>query len=139
MLQYLFDTDHLTLYDHSDVMVWRRFSAHPWLAVGVSSTTVEEYLRGRLAVLARHQKGVPYVTAHARFVASLQLLQQFPIISFDLPCEASYQRLRALRLGVGSQDLRIASAVLVHQLTLVTRNQRDFGRIPGLRTEDWSV
>ena len=139
MLQYLFDTDHLTLYDHSDVTVWRRFSAQPWAAVGVSSTTVEEYLRGRLAVLSRHQKGVPYVTAHARLIASLQLLQQFPIIPFDLTCDASYQRLRALRLKVGSQDLRIAAAALVHQLTLVTRNQRDFGRIPGLRTEDWSV
>jgi tRNA(fMet)-specific endonuclease VapC len=102
MLQYLFDTDHLTLYDHSDVIVWRRFSAQPWDAVGVSSTTIEEYLRGRLAVLSRHQKGVPYVTAHARLVTSLQLLQQFPIIPFDLACEASYQRLRALRLKVGS-------------------------------------
>jgi tRNA(fMet)-specific endonuclease VapC len=139
MLQYLFDTDHLTLYDHSDVMVWRRFSAQPWAAVGVSSTTVEEYLRGRLAVLSRHQKGVAYVTAHARLVESLYLLQQFPVITIDLICEASYQNLRVLRLGVGSQDLRIAAAALVHQLTVVTRNQRDFGRVPGIRTEDWSV
>jgi hypothetical protein len=30
MLQYLFDTDHLTLYDHSDVIVWRHFSARPF-------------------------------------------------------------------------------------------------------------
>ena len=99
MLQYLFDTDHLTLYDHSDVVVWRRFSAQPWAAVGISSTTVEEYLRGRLAVLSRHQKGVPYVTAHARLVESLQMLQQFPIIPFDLTCEASYLRLRAMPPG----------------------------------------
>jgi tRNA(fMet)-specific endonuclease VapC len=139
MLQYLFDTDHLTLYDHSDVIVWRRFSARPWVAVGISSTTVEEYLRGRLAALSRHQSGVPNVTAHARLVASLQLLQQFPIIPFDLTCDASYQQLRALRVRVGNQDLRIAACALVHRLTLVTRNQRDFVRIPGLRMEDWSV
>jgi tRNA(fMet)-specific endonuclease VapC len=36
-------------------------------------------------------------------------------------------------------DLRIAATALVHDLTLVTRNTQDFARVPGLKTEDWSV
>ena len=34
-------------------------------------------------------------------------------------------------------DLMIAATALVHDLTLVTDNTRDFASIPGLRTVDW--
>ncbi len=139
MLQYLFDTDHLTLYDHADVAVWRHFLAQPLGAVGISAVTVEEYLRGRLAALARHQSGPLHVQAFTYLLAALDLFQQFPLVPFDSPCEARYQQLRAMRLRVGSQDLRIAAIALVHSLTLVTRNQRDFARVPGLLLQDWSV
>ncbi len=44
-----------------------------------------------------------------------------------------------LRQGVSyaSIDLLIAATALVHDLTLVTHNTKDFARIPDLRIEDW--
>lgn len=33
----------------------------------------------------------------------------------------------------------IASALLVHNLTLVTHNTADFRHIPGLRLDDWLI
>jgi tRNA(fMet)-specific endonuclease VapC len=36
-------------------------------------------------------------------------------------------------------DLRIASVVLDHSATLITRNRRDFERVPGLMIEDWTT
>ncbi len=44
-----------------------------------------------------------------------------------------------MKLNVGASDLRIAAIVLEHNATLVTRNLRDFGRVPGLKVVDWTT
>jgi hypothetical protein len=38
---------------------------------------------------------------------------------------------------IGSNDLLIAAIALSNDLTLVTHNTREFGRINGLKYEDW--
>ncbi|MGA1285032.1 MAG: type II toxin-antitoxin system VapC family toxin [Prochlorothrix sp.] len=38
---------------------------------------------------------------------------------------------------IGPYDLQIAAIALVHDLTLVTHNLREFERVGGLRCEDW--
>ncbi|HWG42274.1 MAG TPA: type II toxin-antitoxin system VapC family toxin [Gemmataceae bacterium] len=139
MLQFLFDTDHLTLFDHADVTVWRHFSNRSLGIVGISAVSVEEYLRGRLVSVARHQNGPLQVQAYANLIDSLALFQQLPIVPFDPACENRYQQLRRLRTRVGTQDLRIAAIALANNLILLTRNRRDFGRVPALTLDDWSV
>jgi tRNA(fMet)-specific endonuclease VapC len=139
MAQFLFDTDHLTLYDYGQPQVRQRHAAELPDAVGISAVTIQEYLRGRLAAVARHVSGPKHVQAFANLLTSLQLFQQFPQIAYDLRSENQFQQLRVLRLHVGTQDLKIAAVALVNNLTVLTRNRRDFAKVPGLILGDWSM
>ena len=48
-------------------------------------------------------------------------------------------QLTALNLEVRKMDLRIAAVALENGGVLVSRNLRDFRRIPNLTVEDWAV
>ena len=61
-------------------------------------------------------------------------------MDFDQPArEFGKVKGELLQKGVSipEVDLMIATAALVHNLTLVTHNTADFQNIPGLRLEDW--
>ena len=70
-----------------------------------------------------------------------ELLEEVHVLEFDADCARQFGRLRgdSLREGTpfSSMDLMIASVAMVHDLTLVTHNTKDFRNIPGLRIEDW--
>jgi tRNA(fMet)-specific endonuclease VapC len=36
-------------------------------------------------------------------------------------------------------DLKIAAIVLTHNALLISRNLKDFRKVPGLKVEDWTV
>jgi predicted nucleic acid-binding protein len=69
------------------------------------------------------------------------LRYEVSVIDFDVPCAERFGKTRAdLRrcgLEVKTVDLIIAATALVHNLTLVTHNTKDFQNVPGLRLEDW--
>ena len=48
-----------------------------------------------------------------------------------------FEQLSKDRLRVGTADLKIASIALAQNATLLSRNLRDFQRIPNLNVEDW--
>ena len=66
---------------------------------------------------------------------------RFDVLPFDLAAAEQAAKVRAHleRQGtpIGSIDNMIAGTALVHGLTLVTRNTREFERVPGLRVENW--
>ena len=50
-----------------------------------------------------------------------------------------FAELSKLRLHVGAMDLKIAAITLSQNGLLLSRNLKDFSRVPGLRVEDWTV
>jgi tRNA(fMet)-specific endonuclease VapC len=49
-----------------------------------------------------------------------------------------FARLLSPRLRIGTMDLKIAAIALTQDATVLTKNLKDFGRVPGLRVEDWT-
>ena len=138
MIRFLLDTDHVTLHDQGHPLVCQRLASRLPESIAVSAVTVEETLRGRLAVLARRLEGEALVRAYAKLVDDLRFFASVAIVPFDRDCERRYRDLRSAGVRVGTQDLKIAATGLTHNLVVVTRNRRDFGRVAGLATEDWS-
>lgn len=72
-----------------------------------------------------------------------QLLDTLTVLPLDAAADRHYAALRAdlARAGtpIGGHDLFIAAHARSRDLTLVTRNVREFGRVPDLRLEDWSA
>ena len=60
------------------------------------------------------------------------------ILDFTEPAIARYNALLAMKLNVGKMDLRIAAIALEVGATIITRNLRDFARVPGLACENWA-
>jgi len=79
-------------------------------------------------------------------VKTLRLLENFlrplTVVEFTSADAATYAQLRAKleRAGtpIGPLDTLIAAQAVFRKLVLVTNNEREFGRVPGLRLENWS-
>ncbi len=72
-----------------------------------------------------------------------RLFAQFASLAFDDTAAECYGRIRsqleAQGTPIGPNDLMIGAIGLANDLTLVTHNVGEFGRIPGLNLDDWEV
>jgi tRNA(fMet)-specific endonuclease VapC len=72
-----------------------------------------------------------------------QFCQPFHQLPLDEVAAQEAGRLRAVLdatgTPIGPYDLQIAVIALVNGLTVVTHNLGEFGRVPGLRIEDWQT
>ena len=70
-----------------------------------------------------------------------RLLEPFISLPFDDLAAEHYGMVRAgieqAGTPIGANDLLIASIALANDCLLVTRNSREFERVPGLRVESW--
>lgn len=79
------------------------------------------------------------MAAHRKLKRHLDVYLKIPVLEFDAEAATGFQRLQRLRLRVGAMDLKIAAIALVHEATVLTRNQKDFSRVPGLPVADWTA
>ncbi|CAN5914280.1 hypothetical protein BH23PLA1_BH23PLA1_39090 [soil metagenome] len=96
-------------------------------------------MRGWTARLSQSRTLAEQVQAYLRLRRQLENYCRMRVPDFDDHAAAEFQRLRKSRIRIGTMNLKIAAIVLAHDATLLTRNLGDFGRVPGLKVEDWSA
>lgn len=139
---YLLDTDHITLLARSGEegeRILKRVLVAPEGEVSASIVSYEEQMRGWLAQLNRISAVNQQAIYYTRLEENLRFYNQIPLISFDTAVVEQFQALWVQRIRIGTMDLKIAATALAHDATLLTRNAKDFSKVPGLRLEDWSI
>ncbi|KYC37336.1 nucleic acid-binding protein [Scytonema hofmannii PCC 7110] len=135
---YIFDTDHLSLYGRNHPRVINNILVTK-AQLTTTAINVEEQLRSRLAQVAEAKDGKTKSLAYRLLVDTVMLLSEFTVLQYDEKSNDIYQSLKAQRVRIGTQDLRIASIVLACDGVLLTRNLQDFEKVPDLKIQNWSI
>ncbi|HWY85697.1 MAG TPA: type II toxin-antitoxin system VapC family toxin [Gemmataceae bacterium] len=136
----LLDTDHLSVFtDERDPrhgpLNRRMETAAEQVACTIVS--VEEVLRGWLAIIHRLRDVHRQLPAYSRLGQLFNVLSDWEIVLFDERAADLFADLRRQRIRIGTMDLKIASISLVYNALLVTTNLRDYSMVPELRCENW--
>ena len=107
--------------------------------VAVSIVSFEEQMRGWLAFIARAGSLTQQINAYAKLHALLDDFTTRPVLDFDRDAAVELERLSRSKVRIGTMDSKIAAISLAHNALLISRNLRDFRKVPELRVEDWTV
>lgn len=136
---YILDTDHISLLQRGHSRVISNLSGIAITDRAVTIISVGEQVQGRLAVIRRSKTEIDAVRAFTNLQNTISFFQSVQVLPYTGEAASIFDQLRRQKFRVGTQDLRIASIALSQQAVVVTRNNRDFGLIPGLALEDWSI
>ena len=129
----ILDSNTISYYFRGDPQVVPRLQALRPADLGVPAIVEYELRYGLLRL--------PQDVAAPRLAALAQLLRPMQLLPFDSECAAQAARIRialeAAGTPIGSHDTLIAATALRHQAVLVTRNIREFSRVPGLQWLNW--
>jgi tRNA(fMet)-specific endonuclease VapC len=138
---YLLDTDHISLIQRGGAegqRILAKLTNFREDEIGVTVITYEEQIKGWLKALSAAKRREETAFGYLGLKQTARDFCSIEILSFDLAAIAQYENLRATYRRLGQNDLKIAAIVLTHNATLLTRNQKDFGQIQGVKIEDWS-
>ena len=127
------DANTISYFFRGDPQVVDRMLATAPAQLAVPSVVVYELRYGLLRL--------PATAVGSRLEALGKFLQPLRVLDFD---DAGAQAAAGLRARLESQgtpigphDLLIAAIALRHGASLVTRNVREFSRVPGLQVVNW--
>lgn len=137
---YVVDTSIVSYHQRGHPRVSQRIASTSIELLYTSIVTVEEQLRGRLAVLALNSRTPDrLIPAYIDLEQTLDYFRAWQVASFTDENYRIFLHLRQQGVRIGTQDLRISASAISRGYILVTSNVSDFSRVPGLVVEDWTV
>jgi tRNA(fMet)-specific endonuclease VapC len=133
-MNYLFDTNVCIIYlKGRSLSLKQRLEAIPVQEIAVCSIVKAELCFGAMKS----------TNSERNFALQQTFLAQFVSLPFDDLAATTFgvirSQLETNGTPIGAYDLQIAAIALANNLTLVTHNTREFGRVDGLQIEDWEV
>jgi len=133
-MKYLLDTNTCIRYiNGTSQAVFEHLNAQKEGDVIVCSVVKAELFYGAL----RSQK------PHKNLADQQAFLSLFSSLPFDDRAAEVYGQIRTDLANkgtpIGGNDLMIAAIALTHNLTLITHNTKEFGRVEGLNIMDWEI
>jgi tRNA(fMet)-specific endonuclease VapC len=136
----LLDTNIVSLLHSGDPDIVKRVKGIKAEEVATTIITEVEILRARYDFVLKASDASQLSKAQAWLDTSKTLLKDMNIVPITEAAAREFDRLRAFKglRRIGRADLLIACIALSLHAKLVTRNVRDFERVPGLRIENWA-
>jgi tRNA(fMet)-specific endonuclease VapC len=139
---FILDTDHVSFWLRGNPLVQARtIQARDDVATTVVS--VQELFNGWAGRINNLVGQETLVFAYTNLWQTTEFIREFPVMNFDQAADDCYVRLLQgnppLQKKRLRQDMRIAAIALSLDATVVTRNRKDFGLVPGLSIVDWTV
>ena len=134
----ILDTDTLSYFEQGRQRVVLKILSLPLSETVITVISIEEQFSGRQAYLRKAKTIAQIADAYQKMTDTARVLSGFHIVTFSEAAIHRHRALVALRLNLGAMDLRIAAIALEEDATVITRNLRDFERVPGLRCENWA-
>lgn len=131
-MSFLVDTDICSAYLRGDNRVHGRFVQHGGQLYLSAVTAGQLFTWAFMAGFSS-----------SRMQGLLNLLRDITFLDVNRVVSEKFGELRIQQIKLGhhtpDMDLLIAATALVHNLTVVTHNQKHFATVPGLRLQDWLV
>ncbi len=135
---YLLDTNVVTQAFAGHERVLARLRRAPAGDVWLSSVAAEESLQGALSLINWSRDKPTSPDAHDFLTRLLSALCEYQVCPYDDDAAHIFASFPAQVKRIGTQDCRIAASAISRGWVVITANRKDFSKIPGVQSEDWS-
>lgn len=140
---FVFDTDHLTILRRGCgaefTNLYHRLMQFDDDAFFITIVSFQEELLGWNSYVAKSRSEEGAAAGYLKLAEVLTEFAQSQLLLYDEGAIEVFAELRKQRIRIGTMDLRIGAIALAHGMTVLTRNTRDFEKIPHLLIDDWTT
>jgi len=138
--RYILDTDCVSLIFYNHPQVTTNAAKHKF---AVTIVTVQELFNGWVGRANDPSQINNLPALYSKLWTTVKYFQTVEILDFTPAADNCLKRLLKenppLRKNRIQKDMRIAAIALSLNATVVTRNQRDFEQVPGIKLANWTL
>jgi tRNA(fMet)-specific endonuclease VapC len=142
-MKYLLDTDHFSIFQRQSgdafLNLKRRMDDFSLTNFAVSVVTLQEQILGSYAYIRQAKRSEGVIKGYWMMSQAFKDLTIFEMLDFDEAAAQIFDQINPGQLRLGVMDARIAAIARSRNLVLLTRNQKDFDKVPNLMFQDWTV